>query len=67
MLGCMAKAITREITIDQNELEDAQWVSKDVLLKAYAGYDVGITPARPGTIAEFLIQNWVKGTLTHKK
>ena len=66
MIGCMAKAISKKITIDPLELEDAQWFSKDTLLKAYAGFDVGITPARQGTIAEFLIQNWVKGILVHQ-
>ena len=67
MFGCMAKAITHDITIDHNELEDAKWVSKDLLVKAYAGHDVDITPARQGTIAEFLIRNWVKGTLTDEE
>ncbi len=66
MIGCIAKAISKKITIDPLELEDAQWFSKDKLLKAYAGFDVGITPARQGTIAEFLIQNWVKGILVHQ-
>jgi NAD+ diphosphatase len=67
MFGCMAKAITHDITIDHNELEDAKWVSKDLLVKTYAGLDVGISPARQGTIAEFLIRNWVKGTLTYEE
>jgi len=67
MFGCMARATTHEITIDHNELEDAKWVSKDLLVKAYAGHDVDITPARQGTIAEFLIRNWVKGTLTYRE
>jgi len=64
MIGCIAPATSTEITVDPNELDDAKWVSKETLVKAYSGIDVGITPAREGSIAGFLIRNWVQGTLS---
>jgi len=63
MIGCHASALTTKIKIDTNELDDAIWVSKETLIKAYAGSNVGISPARSGSIAGFLIRNWVDGTL----
>jgi len=66
MLGCIASATSHQITIDPIELDDAIWVSKETLVKAYSGIDVGILPARQGAIAEFLIRNWVKGTLVNE-
>jgi NAD+ diphosphatase len=63
MIGCLAPARSAKINIDPNELDDALWVTKETLVKALAGMDVGIKPAREGSIAGFLIRNWVKGTL----
>jgi NAD+ diphosphatase len=63
MIGCIAPATSTRITIDPNELEDAKWVTKETLVKAYSGSDAGINPARQGSIAGFLIRNWVEGTL----
>ena len=65
MIGCIAPATSTKITIDPNELEDAQWVTKETLVKALAGMDVGLEPAREGSIAGFLIRNWIKGTLSN--
>jgi NAD+ diphosphatase len=65
MIGCMAPATSTEINIDPNELDDALWVTKETLVKAFAGIDVGIDPAREGSIAGFLIRNWVQGTLSY--
>jgi NAD+ diphosphatase len=65
MIGCIAAASSTKITIDPNELDDALWVTKETLVKALAGMDVGIKPAREGSIAGFLIRNWVQGTLSN--
>jgi NAD+ diphosphatase len=65
MIGCMAPATSTAITVDPNELDDALWVSKETLVKAFSGIDVGILPARQGAIAGFLIRNWVQGTLSN--
>ncbi|GLQ36373.1 NADH pyrophosphatase [Amylibacter marinus] len=63
MIGCRCDALAGEINIDPIELQDAQWVSKETLVKAFAGKDVGILPARAGSIASYLIENWLKDTI----
>jgi NAD+ diphosphatase len=65
MIGCMASATSTKIKIDPNELDDAMWVTKETLVKAFSGSDAEIVPAREGSIAGFLIRNWVKGTLSN--
>ena len=64
MIGCIASATSTKIQIDPNELDDAKWVTKEEIVKAYSGIDVGLTPARRGSIAGFLIRNWVEGSLS---
>ncbi|WP_338064496.1 NAD(+) diphosphatase [Paramylibacter kogurei] len=63
MIGCHGQATSRDITIDPLEIETAKWVSRETVLSAYAGKDVGLKPARKGAIAAFLIENWLKDTL----
>ena len=65
MIGCMASATSTKIKIDPNELDDAMWVTKETLVKAFSGSDAEIVPDREGSIAGFLIRNWVKGTLSN--
>lgn len=63
MFGCHGVAQSREITIDPAEIENALWVSKSRMLDILAGNDVSIFPARPGSIAHYLIRNWVANRL----
>lgn len=63
MIGCAGIAKSKEIVIDPNELEDAMWVSRETLVDAISGKDVGIMPARAGSIAHFLIHQWLKDDL----
>ncbi|WP_282076914.1 NAD(+) diphosphatase [Epibacterium ulvae] len=63
MFGCAGKALSEEITIDPNEIEDALWVSKSDMMQAFAGDHPKIKPARKGAIARFLIDNWLSDTL----
>ena len=63
MIGCHGEALSEEITIDPNEIEQAIWVSKSELLEAFAGQNPAILPARKGAIAHFLLQNWLADTL----
>jgi len=53
----------RDITLDQNELEAAIWVSRERMLLALAGHDADILPARKGAIAQVLLQAWVQDRL----
>ncbi|MDA7429655.1 NAD(+) diphosphatase [Primorskyibacter aestuariivivens] len=63
MFGCRGDAMTRDITIDPLEIEDAQWISREDMAAAFAGEHPGILPARKGAIAHFLLRNWLADTL----
>ncbi|SNT76327.1 NAD(+) diphosphatase [Paracoccus seriniphilus] len=63
MIGCVGKAETTEITIDQHELEDAIWVSRSEVAQALAGQHDRISPARKGAVAQVMLQAWVDGTV----
>ncbi len=59
MFGCRGDALTKEITIDPNEIEDAIWVSREDMMDVFAGNNSTIKAARKGAIAHFLIWNWL--------
>ncbi|MBO9478872.1 NAD(+) diphosphatase [Shimia sp. R11_0] len=59
MFGCKGEALTDEITVDPNELEDALWVSREEMLQVFAGQHKKLKPARKGAIAHFLLRNWL--------
>ncbi|ANT61736.1 NADH pyrophosphatase [Salipiger sp. CCB-MM3] len=63
MLGCHGAALSEEITIDPDEIEHAQWVSREDLAEAFAGNLPGLQPARRGSIANFLLRNWLADRL----
>lgn len=63
MIGCHGHAETTEITIDPIELEDAFWVTREEMMEAVAGRSEKMKPARQGSIARFLIENWLADTL----
>lgn len=63
MFGCAGDALSREITIDPVEIEDAIWVTRDEMMTAFAGEHPVLKPARKGAIAHFLLQNWLADTL----
>jgi NAD+ diphosphatase len=63
MIGCYGEATTLAITLDENELEDAQWLSKEQLIDVLCGNSAEILPSRNGSIAQFLIENWLKDSI----
>ncbi len=63
MLGCVANALSDEITLDA-ELEDARWLTREQVLRGWTGDDPSIMPARKGSIAHALIGQWLSGKLT---
>ncbi|MFQ6551357.1 NAD(+) diphosphatase [Aestuariibius insulae] len=63
MVGCHAKALTREITLDPVELEDARWVSREEMMDVFAGTHPELLGARPGAIAHFILRNWLADRL----
>ncbi|MBB5515279.1 NAD+ diphosphatase [Rubricella aquisinus] len=59
MIGCKGEALTRDITLDPVEVEDAMWVSKERCMMAMAGHDPDLLPARKGAIARSLLEMWL--------
>ena len=63
MFGCRGRALGRELNIDPDEIEDARWVTKEQMMEALSGENSDLKPARKGSIARFLIENWLADTL----
>ena len=63
MFGTLGIAENTDITLDPEELEAARWVSREEMVMALAGENPDLRPARPGSIARFLIDAWVRGEL----
>jgi NAD+ diphosphatase len=63
MFGCRGQALGRDLKIDPDEIEDAYWVTKEQMMDAISGADPELKPARKGSIARFLIENWLADTL----
>lgn len=63
MIGCQAQALDEAITLDPAELEAALWMSREEVLAAMAGEHPVVRPARRGSIAHFLLENWLADRL----
>ena len=59
MLGARTSALSRDIAIDPAELEAALWVSREELVSVFSGTHPSIKPARKGSIAHFILRNWL--------
>ncbi len=60
MFGCIAQAQNTDITLD-DELEDALWLSREEVLLAWTGAHPSVLPARQGSIAHYMIGQWLAG------
>lgn len=62
MIGCLAEAVTQEITIDEHEMDDVRWFPIERVRAAMsgAGDDVFKLPP-PIAIAHQLIKAWLNG------
>ncbi len=63
MFGTMGHAENTDITIDPIEIQDAKWVSREDVLAAMTNDNPDLRPARPGSIARFLLDRWVSDDL----
>ena len=62
MIGCTARATTDEIVVDNTELEDARWFTRDeATLMHSRTHPDGMFAAHPFAIAHHLIGRWVHG------
>ncbi len=60
MIGCIATAQGRDITLDQTEIEDAMWVTRGDVLAALSGAaDARFAAPPPFAIAHHLLHRWV--------
>jgi NAD+ diphosphatase len=62
MIGCHAEALTTEIVVDRNELEDARWFSREeaALMLMRRHPDRLMTPP-PVAIAHHIVRAWLEG------
>ncbi|MGR3500798.1 NAD(+) diphosphatase [Pseudaestuariivita sp.] len=63
MFGCHGEALDTAITLDPIELDDALWVTREDMLASFDGSNPMLRPARAGSIAHFLLKNWLADTL----
>ena len=63
MLGTRAEADTSDLTLDPAEIEEALWISREELLAVFAGHHPRIRAPRRGSIAHYLLANWVADRL----
>lgn len=63
MIGCVAEALSTEIRVDPEELEDALWVGREELLAIFAGDHPRISTPRKGAIAAHLMHLWLADRL----
>ena len=61
MIGCHAEAVTHEIVVDREELEDARWFTKDeVEAMLMRKHPQGLTTPPPVAIAHHIIRAWIE-------
>ena len=64
MIGAHAEAITRDIVVDREELEDARWFDKDeIVAMLKRQHPQGLTTPPPVAIAHHIIRAWVEGEI----
>jgi NAD+ diphosphatase len=61
MIGCHAQALSRDITVDRSELEDARWFGKDEVTAMLLGrHPQGLTAPPSVAIAYHIIRAWLE-------
>ncbi|WP_138468237.1 NAD(+) diphosphatase [Poseidonocella sp. HB161398] len=63
MTAWAGEALGDRIVVDETELEEARWVSREELALAFRGAHPEITPARPGAIARAVLDHWLADRL----
>ena len=64
MIGCHAEALTREIVVDREELEDARWFTRtEVEAMLLRKHPAGLTAPPPVAIAHHLIRAWLENEI----
>jgi len=63
MVGCRGEALSTDLNPDPVEIAEAFWISREQLMAVFAGEDTSILPARRGSVAHFLLENWLADRL----
>ena len=62
MIGCFAKAGSRDAKVDENELAEVRWIERSVARELIGGKQVdGLRVPPPVAIAHHLIKAWALG------
>ena len=62
MIGCFAKAESRDVKVDENELAEVRWIERSVARELIEGKPVdGLRVPPPIAIAHHLIKTWALG------
>ena len=62
MVGCVAEATSTHVEIDDQELEDARWFSRDEVLTMLDGtHPDGLLCPTQMAIAHHIVRAWVAG------
>jgi NAD+ diphosphatase len=61
MIGCHGIALTTEIHMDDGEMTDVRWFSRDEVLSALKGENPDLRVPAPIAIAHHLIKAWAEG------
>jgi NAD+ diphosphatase len=62
MIGCLARAKTRELRIDGQELEDARWFERDEVRAMFEKrHPEGLLAPNPMAIAHHILRFWLDG------
>ncbi len=61
LVGCYGEALSETIVLDEEELADARWFSKEHVKKALAGEATDLSVPGKLAIARHLIESWVGG------
>ena len=60
MIGCTARSLGRDLTIDTTELDDARWFSRKEVGAALSGDpDAPFLPPPKTAIARTLLEDWL--------
>ena len=61
MIGCHAEALSHDIVVDRNELDDARWFDREEVAPMLARqHPEGLTTPVPVAIAYHIIRAWVE-------
>jgi NAD+ diphosphatase len=63
MIGCFAKAESRDVKVDENELAEVRWIERSVARELVEGKRIdGLLVPPPVAIAHHLIKTWALGS-----